>query len=286
MGGALGLWGAKRGDPTGQAHPEIPRRIQASLPPTPGTQTRTSGQTPSHPSLTPREPACPGTGFPHAGTLGGTSGSWLTGEPLGSWDSFVTPRNPPGQDGSHAQPPHTPDTGRETMGAERGQPQKGPMGRGREQRAHLPVGPTAPRGQGSAAPGDGVPRAASAPPPGLRPRTLPQAEANTSLQTGCPPPPSRRETADAVEGSRTCAQPLLLAACPGHAPCTEGFDRVLPNRGVPALPSARSLPTPAPARRPASDARVCVGIQPKPGMCLLAAGQLFLEQRRQSTACL
>lgn len=45
-------------------------------------------------------------------------------------------------------------------------------------------------------------------------------------------------------------------------------------------------PAPAPTGSGASDTGVCFGFQPNPGMCLLAARQLFLESGRQSTACL
>ena len=74
----------------------------------------------------------------------------------------------------------------------------------------------------------------------------------------------------------------LLAARPGHAPWREGFDRLLPNRGSPGSPlHLRPRPGHPPALPPlaasASNPGVCVGFQPNPGMCLLAARQLFLE---------
>lgn len=94
-------------------------------------------------------------------------------------------------------------------------------------------------------------RAASAPSPGLGPRAPAPCRGGQAWPPDCPHP-SRQETAGLVEGSGTCMPPLLLAACPGHAPCTEGFDRALPNRGSPLSPPhghppplARGRPLPA-----------------------------------------
>ena len=67
------------------------------------------------------------------------------------------------------------------------------------------------------------------------------------------------------------AQPL--AARPGHARRREGSAGLLPNRGSTLSPHGRSPPLPPPAPG-ASDTGVCIGFQPNPGMCLLAAQQL------------
>lgn len=85
------------------------------------------------------------------------------------------------------------------------------------------------------------------------------------------------------EGSGMHAQPL--AARPGHARRREGSAGLLPNQGSTLSPHGCSPPLPPPAPG-ASDTGVCIGFQPNPGMCLLAAQQLFLELGRQSTACL
>lgn len=104
--------------------------------------------------------------------------------------------NPLGKKRSHAYSLPTPDTGRETMEAERGQLQREPDGEGVPERgAHLPVGPTAPRcgdgrpsGQGSAASRDGTP------PSSLRPHPWPGTPGpgpelkGTILAAGLPPP--------------------------------------------------------------------------------------------------
>lgn len=48
----------------------------------------------------------------------------------GKLGQLCDPQEPPGQDGSHAQPPHTPDTGRETMGGRARPAPKGADGEG------------------------------------------------------------------------------------------------------------------------------------------------------------
>lgn len=74
-------------------------------------------------------------------------------------------------------------------------------------------------------------------------------------------------------GAGMCARPRLLAA-----------GSQAPHPRVP-LPSP-AVPAPAPTRWGCQQRQVCVGSRPNPGMCLLAARRLFLEQARQSRDCL
>lgn len=213
------------------------------------------------------------------------------------------PQEPPGQEVVTFAHPHILIRG----GVQWSQPQPESDGEGALEPGALPPGafieprwggsqPAPGRGHGR---GTGVcihqrwrsPPPASAPDSGLGPWGPAPSRCGLSRSQDAPTLPGQaaggwaagqpgQEVPGAAEGSGMCAQPL--AACPGHAPCREGFDRLLPNRGSPVSPlHLRPAPGHSPALPPlasgASNPGVCVGFQPNPGMCLLAARQLFLE---------